>query len=411
MKYGLIAQAVSHSFSAEIHNRLFGYEYELKAIPTDGLDAFMREKSFTAINVTIPYKQAVIPYLDHIDQTASDIGAVNTVVNRDGSLYGYNTDCVGMQSMLEQNGISLKDKKVLILGSGGTSKTAYYLAKSLGCASVYRVSRGEKDGCITYETAQDTHSDADVLINTTPCGMYPNIDASAIDISRFDRLSAVVDAVYNPLRTKLVCDALQRDITACGGLYMLVAQAAYAAEKFVGKTVSKSAIDEIYKEIYNKKQNVVLIGMPACGKTTVGRIIADRLSRELVDTDEEIQKQYGSTPSQIITNQGEAAFRDIESEVIQRLSVRQGIVIATGGGAVLRKQNVDSLRRNGRIYFIDRPLEMLVPTADRPLSADVEAMKKRYTERYGVYLSSCDAHIDGGYEADQVASTILKEFL
>lgn len=409
MKYGLIAERVGHSFSAEIHNKLFGYSYELKAIAKDELADFLKNREFQAINVTIPYKEAVIPYLDSVDEIASAIGAVNTVVNRDGKLFGYNTDLSGLCALIKRVGLDLKDKKVLVLGSGGTSKTALYAAKQLGCSEVFRVSRSGKDSCITYEAAAAEHSDADIIINTTPSGMFPNIGVSAVDINCFPKLSGVIDAVYNPLRPKLVCDALAKGIKASGGLYMLVAQAAFAAERFVGKTVAPERIDEIYNEIYSSKQNIVLIGMPGCGKSTVGKILSEKLGREFIDTDELITVKTGKTPSEIISERGESEFRDIESKVISEASALQSKVISTGGGAVLRKINVDLLKENGRVYFIDRPLEALVPTSDRPLSSDRQALEKRFNERYHIYCASCDYRVEADGTAEMNSDIILKE--
>lgn len=409
MKYGLIAERVSHSFSAEIHNKLFGYEYELKAIAKEELGEFMRLRDFCAINVTIPYKQAVIPYLDYVDQTAFDIGAVNTVVNRENKLYGYNTDILGLLALINREGIEISNKKVLVLGSGGTSKTACYAAKALSCREVLRVSRSGNDGCITYTEAYKKHTDAEIIINTTPVGMFPEIGCSAIDINAFPALSGVVDAVYNPLRSKLVCDAQKRGIKAAGGLYMLVAQAAYAAEKFVGKTVKSSVINDIYREVFSAKQNIVLVGMPGCGKTSTGKLVAESLGAEFLDTDAEIYKKTGRSPHEIITQDGENTFRNIESAVIKEISALQGKVISTGGGAVLRTENTELLRENGRIYFLDRALEELHISEDRPLSSTRESLEKRYNERYGIYTSCADCIIKAVDGKQKNANAILED--
>ena len=260
MEYGLIGEKLGHSFSKEVHNRLFDYNYELKEISKDEIDLFLGEKDFKAINVTIPYKQTVIPYLDYISDIAKEIGAVNTVVNKDGKLYGYNTDFLGLKALIEKNNIAIKGKKVLILGSGGTSKTALAVTKHLNASCVLRVSRNKIEELITYDEAIKYHTDAQVIINTTPCGMYPNIDDLALDISKFNKLEGVVDAIYNPLCSKLVCVALNRGITAVGGLYMLVSQAAFAAEKFTDKKVDISKVDEIYNSLLKNKQNIILMG-------------------------------------------------------------------------------------------------------------------------------------------------------
>ncbi len=410
MKYGLIASRVGHSFSAEIHKQLFGYDYELKAIAEADLKTFLTEKEFSAINVTIPYKESVIPFLDYIHPVAESIGAVNTIVNREGKLYGYNTDAGGLTALIQTNGISLKDKKVLILGSGGTSKTALYVSNKLGAKSIFRVSRKGNGDCITYETAISNHSDAEVIINTTPCGMFPETDVTPIDINAFPNLSAVVDVIYNPLRTKLVCQGQKKNIKAVGGLYMLVAQAALAAELFVDKRVEESKIKEVYRQILKCKENVVLIGMPGCGKTSAGKILAEKLGAKFFDTDEKITEHTGKTPSEIINSSGEQAFRDIEFEVIEELSQANGCVISTGGGAVLREENLENLRKNGRIYFINRPLEDIKTSDDRPLSSNREMLKKRFDERYDIYCNSADVIINPLDGAELNADLILEDF-
>ena len=410
MDYGCIGERLGHSFSAEIHPQLFDYKYELCEIPRDGIDKFMTERNFKAINVTIPYKQTVIPYLDEISETALSIGAVNTIVNRDGRLYGYNTDFSGMSLLLRENGIDPRDKKVLIFGSGGTSKTANAVVQSLGAKEIYRVSRTARDGCIDYESAVNQHGDADIIINTTPCGMYPNADEMPIDISHFKNLCGVADAIYNPLRSKLVTTAKDNGINAVGGLYMLVAQAAFAAEKFVSLKVEKGKIHQIYSAMVSAKENIVLIGMPASGKTTVGKILADSLDRELIDTDTEIVKRENCTISEIFERVGESGFRKIESAVINELSSRQGAIIATGGGAVLNRDNVLALRRNGRIYFLDRPISELEATADRPLSSTKSALEALFEKRHPIYCAACDAKIYGS-TAEMAAEKIKEDFV
>ncbi len=410
MKYGLIAKKLSHSFSKEIHGKLFDYPYELCELAEEELDAFMRRREFTAINVTLPYKETVIPYLDEVSEMARSIGAVNTIVNRGGKLFGYNTDFSGMVALIRQAGICLKDKKVLVLGSGGTSKTAMAVAKHLQCREVYRVSRSGREDCITYEMAANAHSDTQIIINTTPCGMYPNLNQSPVDVKEFPALEGVVDAVYNPLRTKLVCDALERKIPAVGGLYMLVAQAVYAAEKFVDQSVPEQKILQVYREMMAQKENIVLIGMPGCGKSTVGKALAEELGAEFIDTDEEIIKQDGREISQIFAQEGEKTFRDLEGLVIARVAARQHAVIATGGGAILRKENMLSLRQNGRIYFIDRPLAELEATPDRPLSSNRQDLQRRFEQRYAIYLASCDRHIPSDSVAEHVVKAIKEDF-
>lgn len=410
MKYGCIAEKLSHSFSKEIHSYLVPYPYELREVAKDELDSFMKEKDFLAINVTIPYKQDVIPYLDEISETAKKIGAVNTIVNRNGRLFGYNTDFFGMRGLIVSNGISVEGKKALILGSGGTSKTAVAVLEDLGASEIHKLSRRAQDGCITHEEAIEKHTDAEIIVNTTPVGMYPNIGVSPIDVSLFPKLCAVVDAVYNPLRTKLVSDALEKGIPAVGGLYMLVAQAARACEFFIDTEISEEKIAEVFRIMYKKTENIVLTGMPGAGKTTVGKLLAKNLQMDFVDSDEEIVKKAGRSIPEIFSESGEKAFRDIESEVIKELSTRKNTVIATGGGAILRRENTDLLRENGRIYFLDRPLENIRPTSDRPTAFDREALKKRFSERYNIYLSSCDVHIKASEDALENTNQIIEDF-
>lgn len=315
MRYGLLGEKLSHSFSAEIHKSLGGYDYELIEVEKKDLDSFLKKKDFSAINVTIPYKQDVIPYLYYISDTAKSIGAVNTVVNKDGKLYGYNTDFLGMRALILKNGIDLNGKKVLIAGSGGTSKTALAVAKDLGAKEVYRLSRNPKDGLISYEQAEKQHSDANVIINTTPAGMYPKIEGAALDINKFDGLCGVIDAVYNPLRSELVQKALDKGVPAEGGLYMLVAQAAYACEKFIDTEISVNEIDRVFKKLERDKQNIVLVGMPGSGKTTIGKELAKKLGREFIDTDDVIKEQFGDI-SEIFKVNGEQYFRKLERDVI-----------------------------------------------------------------------------------------------
>lgn len=407
MDYGLIGERLPHSFSKEIHERIGLYHYSLKELKPEELENFILQKNFKAINVTIPYKQAVIPLLDEISPDAEAIGAVNTIVNRSGILCGYNTDFGGMRALIERVGIVLKYKKALILGTGGTSLTATAVCERLGAKKILRVSRGGRDGAITYEQAYDDHSDADVIINTTPCGMYPSIFDCPIELDRFTNLSGVIDAVYNPLCTSLVLSARERGIAAEGGLYMLVAQAVLAAQLFTGKELDTVALtNEIYEEIYFSKRNIVLSGMPASGKSTVGKIVAEQLGREMLDTDSLIVEREGNIRA-IFETKGEKYFRDLESEVIREVSALSGKVISLGGGAILRPENVSALRRNGEIYFIDRSPEYLVPTDDRPLADKKEKFQRLYDKRIDTYLSTADYVIDGDCEPEDVADSII----
>ena len=408
MKYGCIGEHLKHSFSKEIHNVLADYEYEIKEIAKQDLDAFLVERKFKAINVTIPYKEAVIPHLSFIDEHAKLIGAVNTVVNKDGKLFGYNTDFYGMTELIKHAGVTIKGKKVAILGTGGTSKTAFAVTNSMGAKEVIVVSRKKSDKTIDYNDLILLHKDVEVIINTTPCGMYPNNYSMPVDIDDFCNLEGVIDAVYNPLRTQLVSKALKKGIKAEGGLYMLVAQAVKACEIFTDTTLPTDALEKTFKKILQDKENIVLVGMPASGKTTVGSIISTILDKDFIDTDVLVESK-GDKISEIFAKQGEKAFRDLETNAICEAGMQTRAIIATGGGAVLRQSNVDVLKQNGKLYFIDRPLKDLIPTDDRPLSTTREAIEKRYKERYDIYKSVCDYHVKVDGTAEQVAQKIIGE--
>lgn len=411
MKYGLIAEHLGHSFSKEIHARLADYEYELCELSRGELDAFMKLRDFSAINVTIPYKEDVIPYLDEISDTAKKIGAVNTIVNRGGKLYGYNTDFFGMSALIENMGLDISGKKVLIAGTGGTSKTAVAVADALGASEVLRMSRSGREGALTYSEAYSSHADAEILINTTPSGMFPNSEDIPLDISKFPCLCGVVDAIYNPLRSNLVLEARRRGIPAEGGLYMLVAQAVAAVEIFLDKKLDSGVTEKVYLDLLREKENIVLIGMPGCGKSTIGRMLAEDMGCKFYDLDEEIVKETGRSIPDIFENDGEKVFRDIESAVLEKnLANVSGAVIATGGGAILRGENVTRLRRNGRLYFLNRPLSQLLPTPDRPLASSAEAIEARYRERLPKYLATADVELKTDGVAEHAVTDIRKEF-
>ena len=407
MDYGLIGEKLPHSFSKEIHEKLGFYQYSLKELKKEELQSFILQKNYKALNVTIPYKQDVIPLLDEIDPDAQAIGAVNTIVNRGGVLCGYNTDFGGMKALIERAGVVMKYKKVLILGTGGTSLTAKAVCDRMGAKEILRVSRRACEGAITYDQAYAAHSDADVIINATPCGMFPSIFDCPIDIDRFPRLSGVIDVIYNPLQTTLVLSAKKRGIDTEGGLYMLVAQAVLAAEKFLGRELDVVKLtNKIYEDIYFDKRNIVLSGMPASGKSTVGKLVADHLGRELIDTDRLIVEREGHIPT-IFKEKGERYFRDLETSVIKEVAALSGKVISLGGGAVMRPENVEALRHNGAIFFIDRSPEYLIPTDDRPLADKKEKILRLYKKRIDTYMSTADFIIDGDCDPEDVADSVI----
>jgi len=388
-KYGCIGKKLTHSFSKEIHARLADYEYELIELTEEEIKPFFEQKAFAAINVTIPYKQTVIPYLDSVSDIAKRIGAVNTIVNKDGKLYGYNTDYYGMKALIERVGLDLEGKKVLVLGTGGTSKTAGVVAADMGATEILTVSRRKTEEYITYEDAVKYHGDANIIINTTPSGMYPDCDSKPIDVSCFSKLEGVIDAVYNPLCTNLVSDAKARGIKAECGLYMLVMQAVVAVEKFLETEIPKKIADNVFASVLAAKENVVLTGMPGSGKSTVGRLLNIE-GYEFIDTDAEIEKRCGCTIKELITTKGEKFFRDLEADVIRDVSSESCRIISTGGGAVLREENVHSLKRNGKIFFINAKVSRLCATEDRPLSNTKEKIAKLYAERIDIYKKTAD---------------------
>ena len=316
MRCGLIGRRLGHSYSCQIHHALADYSYELWELEPEELAGFLEKRDFAGINVTIPYKEQVIPYLDELSETARAIGAVNTVVNRNGRLVGDNTDLPGMLALIRRMRLTLAGKKVLILGTGGTSKTARAAAAQLHAAEIYRVSRCGRGDAITYQQAAAEHGDAACIINTTPCGMYPDVDACPVDLEDFPRLEGVVDAVYNPLRTDLVLNAQRRGIPAEGGLYMLAAQAAYAGALFRGCTASQAEIDRAYHTVRRQMENIVLIGMPTSGKTTVGQLLSQRTGKTFMDTDAMVEQAVGMTIPAYFAAEGESAFRQREQEAV-----------------------------------------------------------------------------------------------
>lgn len=412
MMIGCIGEKLGHSYSVEIHReigRLCGeYEYVLREVSRDGLHRFMTEKDFRAINVTIPYKKDVIPYLDVISPEAAEIGAVNTVVNRGGKLYGYNTDVFGVEALIKKAGFDMKGATVLIPGSGGTSLTCKYVAEKLGAKKVFRISRGGAEGCISYPEAAKM-TDVSYIMNTTPCGMLrnPAENDMAIAPEHFPALKGVFDTVYNPLRTPLLQAAERRGVKAVNGLYMLVCQAVAASELFFDRKYPQDTADKVFGAMIAEKQNVVLTGMAGCGKTTFGRELAAALGAEFIDTDDEVVKTAGKSIPEIFADEGERGFRARESLVIAETSMKTGCVIATGGGSILDPRNVEMLKKYGKMIFIDRDPAEIVPGDGRPLMKNTDDAERLYAERIGIYNSTADVIIkNNGSKADVTASLI-----
>ncbi len=412
MKYGLIGEKLSHSFSKEIHESLADYTYEIRELTPDEVAPFLEAREFEGINVTIPYKEKVIPHLDFVSDAAKKIGAVNTIKKIDGKLIGDNTDFYGMREMILRAGIEIGGKKALVLGTGGTSKTAKAVLADLGARELVTVSRKASADTVTYETALTFHSDAEIIVNTTPLGMYPKTEGIPIDLSHFPNLSGVVDAVYNPLRTKLVLEAVEGGIPATGGLMMLILQAAKASEIFLGCKYSEKEVSDVIKKIFTAKENIVLIGMPGSGKSTIGKLIAEMTGRNFIDTDTVIEEMTGKHPSVIICESGEDNFRNIETQAVCEVSKKSGIVIATGGGIVKRCENIPLLRQNGKILYLDCPTDELPVTPDRPLSASREAIEELHRTRHPLYTAAADAIVAISHKnkLENNANEVLKIF-
>lgn len=403
--YGLVGNGLSHSFSKKIHSMLGNYFYDLFSVNEDDFDELIRKKEFGGLNITIPYKQRIIPYCNSLSDNAKRIGSVNTVVNKNGKLFGYNTDYLGFNYMLNSNNIDLEDKKVLILGSGGTSLTARNCAVDAGAKSVIVVSRSGKNN---YENISN-HYDSDIIINTTPVGMYPNNSDFPVKLSAFTKCSYVVDVIYNPLKTSLILEAEELNIPCCNGLLMLVAQAKFASELFFDSKINDCLIDEIYSKLTKEMSNIVLIGMPSCGKTSVGKAVAKMMNRQFIDTDELVSVQADMSIPEIFEKYGEAEFRRLESLAIKNAGSKNGVVIATGGGAILKDENYDVLRQNGKMFFVDRDIKLL-ETNGRPLSKNFEAIKALYQQRIPIYKARSDFEIINNGSIEDCANSIVNLF-
>ena len=395
MEYGLIGGKLGHSYSKLIHEMLCGYRYDLCPLPTEAeARAFLKKRLFKAINVTIPYKKLVMEYCTYIDPRAKAIGAVNTVVNKNGLLYGYNTDYSGFAHLCEAHGVDFTGRTVLILGTGGTHNTTSAVARDKGAAKILTVSRkpDPEKGELSY--TQALTSGAQIIINTTPAGMYPNVGVCNLNVAAMPGLEAVLDVVYNPDKTELILRAEEAGVpVAAGGLEMLVAQAVYAAEYFLGRTFDDAAgeIDRITAALRRDTRNVALIGMPSSGKTTVGRALAEALGKRFVDLDEEIVKADGRSIPDIFAAEGEEGFRQKETAIIAQFAKEGRQLLSCGGGAVKKPENVRLLRQNGVVLFLDRPLDALTVGGGRPLSSSADALRTMYAERRPLYLAAADA--------------------
>ena len=411
MRRGLIGEHLGHSYSQRIHETLGGYPYELIEVALQDLDAWMKNKDFAALNVTIPYKKAVIPYLEELDERARRIGAVNTIVNDHGRLIGKNTDYYGCWFMLEQAGMEIQGRKVILLGNGGAAQAVQAVLEDLGAAAIVKVKRNPSPETLTYEEAYRDHSGAQVIVNTSPVGMFPAQEGIPVELDRFPQLESVADVIYNPHRTRLIVEAQKRGCRTATGLSMLTAQAAEAIEAFIGKPVAPESILRMTAELAREKMNLVLIGMPGCGKSTIARKLAEISGRPAVDIDPRIVERIGMPIRDFFAQQGEARFRQIEAEILAEVTLQTGQIIATGGGIVKDWENVRRLRQSGKVYFLDRSLDQLETDPSRPLSSSREALRQLYDQRIDLYRAACDQQIENNGSADQTARRLWQDWL
>lgn len=402
MKCGLLGRKLGHSYSPLIHSMLGSYEYSLFEKEPYELEAFLNQRDLTGCNVTIPYKKDVIAYLDELTPVAQKLGAVNTIVrNSSGRLIGHNTDYFGFLSLLQKSNIQVSGKKALVLGSGGASNTAVHVLQEQG-AEVVVISRS---GANNYDNIH-IHSDASVIVNTTPVGMYPNGGISPVSLDCFDQLSAVIDVIYNPSKTKLLLDAQARNIPCVNGLWMLVAQAKEAAEWFTGEKIPDSQIDFIYRRLNAGMRNLILVGMPGSGKSSIASLLAEKMNRPVYDSDIKVQQITGREIPEIITGDGEAAFRQIETQALYTLGQMSGIIMATGGGCVTIPENEPLLRQNGIVFWIQRETNDL-PVDGRPLS-QFNKLSQLYHRREPLYRQFSDFTVSNNGDIHDTVNSILK---
>ena len=405
LRCGLLGRKLGHSYSPQIHHELASYEYKLYEKEPEELNRFLKSGTFDGLNVTIPYKKAVMPLLDEISPEAAAIGSVNTIVNRAGKLTGYNTDAFGFTWLLQKSGVDVAGKKALVFGSGGASVTVCHVLKSLGADPVVVISRSGENN---YENL-DRHTDAKILVNATPLGMYPENGTSPVDLACFDAPEGVLDVVYNPARTALMLQAEALSVPHASGLSMLVAQAKKACEYFTDTEIPDTEIDRIERLLSHQMQNIILIGMPGCGKSSIGQALADSLHRPFIDADAEIVRRAGCSIPEIFAKDGEPGFRKIESAVLADLGKASGTILATGGGCVTRPENYPSLHQNGRIVWLTRPLELL-PTDGRPMS-QANPLEALWETRKALYKKFSDVQISNDHTIAACAAAIEEALL
>ena len=403
LEYGLLGEQLGHSFSPAIHRKLAGYDYRLVELPPEQVGPFLERGEVRGLNVTIPYKKTVMPFCRELSPAAARIGSVNTIVRRpDGSLWGHNTDYDGFSYLLRSAGALVKGKKVLVLGTGGASLTVRTVLEDLGAGEIVSISRSGPDN---YRNL-DRYADAQLIVNATPVGMYPNTGISPVDLSLFPKLEGVFDLIYNPAKTQLLLDGERRGLLWANGLGMLVAQAKAAAECFLGTEIADGRVEEITREMEKQTRNLLLIGMPGCGKSTVGRELARRLGRELADTDALVEEMAGCAIPEIFAREGEESFRCLEHRAICQVGKESGLVIAAGGGIVTRPENRDPMHQNSTVIFLRRSLNRL-PTEGRPVS-QANDLSQLYRRRLPLYQGAADLEVDNDGTVERTVSEIIR---
>ena len=400
-KFGLLGEKLGHSYSPMIHSRLNDYEYKLYEVERENVGDFLKNTGLSGMNVTIPYKKTVMEFCTWLSDEAKKIGAVNTLVKKADGWHGYNTDYYGFSELVRVSGIEVRNKKALVLGSGGASNTVCHVLSDMGAAKVTVISRSGEDNYDNLER----HSDAQVIVNTTPLGMYPNNGKRALDLQLFPRCEGVLDVIYNPARTALMLQAEELNIKNAGGLYMLTAQAKKSSELFTGTKIDDSVIADITEKLKKEMTNIVIIGMPGSGKSSISRCIVKITGRRLIEVDDEIRKNAGKDIPTIFKENGEEYFRSLETKALSDAGKLSGCVISTGGGSVTRKENYRLLHQNGHIVWIKRDLSRL-PVNGRPIS-QANSLEKIYEERKSMYESFADDIIVNDKTVEAAARAVI----